>query len=364
MKNILSILWNSSTFSLESASFRFYNVHMKHKRITMKEIAEEAGVAKSTVSRYFNDGYVKEETREKIRKIIEAHDYEPSAAASNLKAKETKTIGIIAPTIDSNTSSRLLTSINAYLKEKGYTVILIDTDHDINDEIRSIQYFESLRVDGIILVATNINLIHQKLVHESQIPILIVAQHFKNGVSIIYDDYRAGYAAGEYAAKMGHENVLFLGVNRVDEAVGVQRRKGVLEALEEYGVPKIHTRETDFSFSKTRKVIRHYLEDHHPTMIIAATDNLALACYKEIAEKGLRVPEDISLIGFGGYEVSELITPSLCTYRFDYELAGKMAGATILSLIKGDPVATTQVIGFRKIEGGSVQDRHKKGEAK
>lgn len=331
---------------------------MKHKRITMKEIAEEAGVAKSTVSRYFNNGYVKEETRERIRKVIEAHDYEPSAAASNLKAKETKTIGIVAPTINSNTSSRLLTSINNYLKEKGYTVILIDTDHDINDEIRSIEYFESMRVDGIILVATNINLIHQKLVHESDIPILIVAQHFKNGISIIYDDYRAGYAAGEYAAENGHDNVLYLGVNRVDEAVGVQRRKGVLEALEDHHVLRIHTREADFSFSKARKVVRHYLEDHHPTLIIAATDNLALACYKEITEKGLKVPEDISLIGFGGYEVSELLTPSLCTIRFDYKLAGQMAGATILALIKGEPVATTQVIGFELIEGGSVKNRN------
>lgn len=191
----------------------------------MKEIAEEAGVAKSTVSRYFNDGYVKEETREKIRRIIEAHEYEPSAAASNLKSKETKTIGIVAPTINSQTASRLLTSMNDYLKQKGYTVILIDTNHDIHDEIRSIQYFKSLRVDGIILIATNINLMHQRLVHESNVPILIVAQHFKNGISIIYDDYRAGYEVGKYAAKMGHKNVLYLGVSRIDEALGVQRKK-------------------------------------------------------------------------------------------------------------------------------------------
>ncbi|EOS62233.1 hypothetical protein C815_00014 [Firmicutes bacterium M10-2] len=336
-----------------------YNRNMKQKRITMKEIAEEAGVAKSTVSRYFNDGYVKEETREKIRKIIEAHEYEPSAAASNLKSKETKTIGIVAPTINSQTSSRLLTSMNNYLKKKGYTVIMIDTNHDIHDEIRSIQYFKSLRVDGIILIATNINLMHQRLVHESNVPILIVAQHFKNGVSIIYDDYRAGYEVGQYAAKMGHKNILYLGVNRIDEAVGVQRKKGVIEALQHYEVPFIHTRETDFSFSKARKIIRQYLESHHPTLVIAATDNLALACYKEIYEKGLRVPEDISLIGFGGYEVSELLTPSLCTIRFDYDLAGKMAGATILSLINDELVATTQVIGFELIKGGSVKDRNK-----
>jgi LacI family sucrose operon transcriptional repressor len=94
-------------------------------------------------------------------------------------------------------------------------------------------------------------------------------------------------------------------------------------------------------------------------LIIAATDNLALACYKEILAKGLRVPEDISLIGFGGYDLSELLTPSLCTVRFDNELAGQMAGSTILSLIAKEPVATTQVIGYGLVKGESVLDRTK-----
>jgi LacI family sucrose operon transcriptional repressor len=332
---------------------------MSQKKVTMAQIAKEAGVAKSTVSRYFNGGYVKQETRQILAQVIEKYEYAPSQAAAMLKLEKTKRIGVVAPTLDSTTSSRMLLSMDAYLKKRGYTVLIINTSHDTNEEIRAIETFQSMRVDGIIFIATNLNLIHQRIVHESQIPILILAQHFKNGASIIYDDYRAGYDVGSYAAKMGHENVLYLGVSRVDDAVGVQRKKGVLDALNDYKVPRIHTRETDFSYENTRKVIRNYLQDHHPTLIIAATDNLALACYKEILAKGLRVPEDISLIGFGGYDLSELLTPSLCTVRFDNELAGQMAGSTILSLIAKEPVATTQVIGYGLVKGESVLDRTK-----
>lgn len=83
-----------------------------------------------------------------------------------------------------------------------------------------------------------------------------------------------------------------------------------------------------------------------------------MACYKEIQEKGLKVPDDISLIGFGGYEISSLVTPSLCTIRFDNELAGQMAGKTIIQLIDKEMVAPTQLIGYQLIKGGSVKKKH------
>lgn len=328
----------------------------KNKKVTINDIAQEAGVAKSTVSRYLNDGYVKAETRDKIKSVIDKYQYEPNMAASALKNKNTKTIGIVVPTISSTVASRMIESMEEKLKKEGYTPLIIDTNHDIHREVSAMEYFRSINVEGIILIATNISLMHQRLVHESDIPVLIVAQHFKNGASIIYDDYRAGKEIGEIVGKKGHQSVLYLGVNRIDEAVGVQRRKGVLKGLEENGVPRIHTRETDFSFSKTRKIIHHYLEDHNPSCIIAATDQLALAAYKEISEKGLRVPEDISLVGFGGYEVSQLITPSLFSVRFDNELAGAMAAKTILDMIKKEPVSTTQIIGYNIVPGGSLAE--------
>ena len=327
----------------------------ENKKLTMSDIAKMAGVAKSTVSRYFNGGYVKEETKEKLRKIIEEHHYEPNAIAQSLKAKRTNTIGIVAPCLDSITSSRMLMAIDEYLKGQGYTTIIINTNHNEMRELASIEHLWRMNVDGFILLATAVTMTHQQLASKLDIPILVVAQLFKGGISIIYDDYHAGYDVGCYAANMNHQHILYMGVGHKDEAVGVQRKKGVLDALKDHHIKDVSIRETNFSFHDSRQIIREYLMKHTPTLIICATDNIALACYKEIMEKGLNVPDDISLIGFGGYEVSSIISPSLCTIRYNNELAGQMAGKTIIQLIEKEPTAQTQLIGYELIKGGSVK---------
>lgn len=328
---------------------------MENKKLTMNDIAKMAGVAKSTVSRYFNGGYVKEETREKLKKIIDEYHYEPNAVAQSLKAKRTHTIGIVAPCLDSITSSRMLMAIDEYLKNKGYTTIIMNTNHNEIRELASIEHLWRMNVDGIILLATAVTMTHQQLASQLDIPILVVAQLMKGGISIIYDDYHAGYDVGSYAAQMNHQHILYMGVGHKDEAVGVQRKKGVLDALKDHQREHVVVKETSFSFRDSRKIIKECLQKHTPSLIICATDNIALACYKEIMEKGLKVPEDISLIGFGGYEVSSLITPSLCTIRYDNELAGQMAGKTMMQLIEKEPVAQTQLIGYELIKGGSVK---------
>lgn len=328
---------------------------MENKKITMSDIAKMAGVAKSTVSRYFNGGYVKDETKAKLKKIIDEYNYEPNAVAQSLKAKHSHSIGIIAPCLDSITSSRMLMAIDEYLKNQGYTTIIINTNHNEMRELSSIEHLWRMNVDGIILLATVVTMTHLQLANQLDIPILVVAQLFKGGISIIYDDYHAGYDVGSYAAQMGHRNVLYMGVSHKDDAVGVQRKKGVIDALKDHQIENIVMKETNFSFHESRKIIKDYLQNHQPSLIICATDNIALACYKEIQAKGLKIPEDISLIGFGGYEISALVTPSLCTIRFDNELAGQMAGKTIIQLINQEMVAPTQLIGYQLIEGESVK---------
>ena len=99
-----------------------------------------------------------------------------------------------------------------------------------------------------------------------------------------------------------------------------------------------------------------YLQKKRPTMFIGATDNIALGCLKAINELGLKMPEDISLIGFGGYETSLFINPSLSTIRFNNEEAGKKAGKTIIDLIEENPVDNLQLIDYQLIEGQSVKD--------
>ena len=99
------------------------------KKMTMADIANLSGVGKSTVSRYFNGGYVKDETRAKIQKVIEEYNYTPNAFA-RLNAKQSNVIGVVVPTLNSKITSRVITSIDRYLREKGYTTLIQNSDHD------------------------------------------------------------------------------------------------------------------------------------------------------------------------------------------------------------------------------------------
>ena len=300
---------------------------MKDKKLTMSDIAKMAGVGKSTVSRYFNGGYIKEETRLKLKKVIDENNYEPSTLAQSLKAKYTKVIGIVVPCLDSITTSRVLMTMDQYLKDHGYTTLIINTNHDEMRELTSIEQLWRMNVDGIILMATAVTMAHQNIAAKLDIPLLFVAQRYGAGVSIINDDYSAGYEVGKYAAYMGHRKICYIGVSGKDE-------KAHLIALD-------------------------YLKKKQPTLFIGATDNIALGCLKAINELKLKMPDDISLIGFGGYETSQFINPSLSTVRFNNEETGIKVGQTIIDLIEGNVVDNLQLIGYTLIKGQSVKDLNK-----
>lgn len=329
---------------------------MKAKRLTMKDIAQMAGVGKSTVSRYFNGGYVKEETRARIHKIIEENGYEPNVMAQIMKRKHSQLIGIITPALDSTTSSRMMMTMDEYLRGQKYTPLIINTNHNELRELMSIEQLRNLNVDGIILIATDLTMAHQKIISQIDIPFVVIGQRCKQGVAVVYDDYHAGYDLACYVAKKGHKDIAYVGVFQKDIAVGVERKQGVQDGLKAYGIDHYHFIETDFSFEKTRQVVGAFLDRHRPTAIICATDNLALACYKEIQIRGLKMPEDISLAGFGGYEISSLITPSLTTIRYENEEAACQGAKAMIDMIQEKDVESQHMVDYVLIEGGSISN--------
>lgn len=327
-------------------------------KYTIADIAREAGVSKSTVSRYFNDGYVKEETKEKIKAVIERTGFEPSAAASNLKSKQTRMIGVVAPTMTSPSTGRLLNAMDNTLRELGYACLIITTDHQSAREIAAIEYLRSLRVDGIVLIATNLGQEHQALQKSSSIPFLVMGQNFPYGISIVYDDYHAGFAVGEYASQMGHRNITYIGVSGADFAVGHERKRGVMDGLSRHvQVDSLSLSETTFSYEQAREAARKILDQRIPDLIICATDQIALACFKEARLHNLAVPEDVSIIGFGGYDVGALLTPTLASVHFPNTEAGQLCARTIVQMIQGEPVPKLQVLGFEFDPGQSVNKR-------
>lgn len=326
------------------------------KQLTMKDIAEMSNVTKSTVSRYFNGGYVKEDTKKRIQAVIEKYNYEPNTFAQSLKAKYSKIIGVVAPCLDSTVSSRVMMTIDDELRKSNYTTIIMNTNHDQKLELKSIENLSRLKVDGIILMATEITEEHKKLAKSLSIPLLFVAQNYKDGVSIINDDYHAGYDIGRYVGKANHHNIVFLGVSEKDEAVGLIRKQGIRDGLKSCGVEQISEFITDFDYEHAALTVDRILEVDRPSIFICATDKIALGAYRSILKAGLKVPDDISLIGFGGYEIASLITPKLVSVRFDSEKAGKIAASTIIDMIYKKEIDKQVIIDYQFMNGDSVKD--------
>lgn len=327
---------------------------MKNK-LTILEIAKLANVGKSTVSRFLNGGYVSSENAEKIDKIIQEYNYKPNVFARGIKAKNNSFIGIVVPCLDSFITSHILMQLDSNLRKNGYVPLIMNTDHNINLELESFENLMRLRVEGIIFFSTIITEKHREFFNKTTIPLLVIGQQYQGVTYITNDDFLAGKKIGEYIGKLGHQSVVYLGVSEEDKAVGVIRKNGVIEGLKNYDCKKIECLETDFSMEKSEEVLEKYLIKNRPTCVICATDNIAFGAINAIKKANLSIPEDISVCGFGGYKISELLTPSLTTIRFNYQKIGDLATNMIIKLINQDGYFEEKLVDFEFIEGKSVK---------
>ena len=213
----------------------------------------------------------------------------------------------------------------------------------------------SLNVGGILLSSISITDQHRELIANSPIPLVVMAQEFDAGISVVDDDYQAGFEMGKYVGKSHPEHVVWLGITDTDRAVGIVRRQGVLDGLKSCGVSDIRLFSGDYSYESGQKMAKEALENGPVTAMICATDRLAFGAYHTLAQFGKRIPDDVSVAGFGGYDESELLSPELTTLKFDSYALGQLSAETILRLIRNEPVPVKQVIGFQLISGKSVK---------
>lgn len=322
--------------------------------LTILDIAKIAGVAKSTVSRYLNGGSVGEATKKKIEQAIKETGYEPNPFAQSLKAKKTNIIGTIVPRLDSYASSQTLIGIDQELKKMNYQMLISNTSQSLDREIESIYSFANQKMAGIILLATEITDQHIQAFEDVKIPVLLIGQEHKAFHSIIHDDYHAGFAMGRYILEKGYRKIAYLGVTERDRAVGVQRKQGFKDALQEIKDCNVEFFETEFKIPAAQTSAREIIYDFHPSIFVCATDNIALGVLKAAYSEGLVIPKDIAVTGFGGYEVTEIIHPSLTTAKFFYKEAGETAARHIVDLVNERTVEKLTTSKFEIIERESV----------
>lgn len=325
------------------------------RKVTIQDIANMVNVSKSSVSRYLNNGYVSEENAKKIKEAIEKTGFQTNFFAKRLKTKKTGLIGIVIPRIDSFTGGKFLTGLNKILKENNYQGIILISELDIEKELANINSLHQQGVDGIVINSMAITKKHIELTSKLSIPTIFTGQknEFTNYIKI--DDYEAGQIMGNYMKSMGHKSIAYLGVNEWDKAVGVDRKNGFIDAVKENNPEcDVNFIETDFSFINAYNKAGEVLK-YEPTAIVCATDNICLGILRYLHENNIKVPEEVSVAGFGGYDIGTVSYPTLTTVAFDYELIGMKTAQGILDLIEGKELEENKETLLRLIERESVK---------
>lgn len=304
--------------------------------MTIAEIAVRAGVSKAAVSRYLNKGYVSSEKRESIRRVIEETGYVPMRQAQNLRTGKSRTIGVIVPRIDSESISRVVAGISHVLEQQDYHLLLANTFNRVEKELEYLEVFRSGNVDGIILVATTLSGSHKSVVHECNVPIVVLGQHME-GVSCVYhDDFGASRELTGLLLAKGRTRVGYIGVTTRDRAAGAERKRGYLAALAKAGLQARpdDMEHSDFSVEGGQAAAERLIS-RTPDIdaLFCATDSIAVGAMRGLQERGRHIPENISLVGIGHSRLSGLVSPHLSTAHYFYQTSGEEGARMLLETL-------------------------------
>ena len=327
--------------------------------MTIKEVAEQAGVSTAAVSRYFNGGSLSDEKREKIRKVVEKNNYSPNALAQTMRTGKSGQIGVIVPYIHSDSMSQIMEGIAEGLKANDYSFILACTDGEKEKEVKFIESMQKGRMDGIILMGTVMTPHLKDAIDNSVVPIVVTGQSF-NGVSSVYhDDVQCMMDIAQLMLKK-RKHIAYVGVDEEDVAVGQSRRKGVEKAFIEAGIDtdELIIGKSDYTmqggYNETMRLLREY-----PDLdgVICATDRIAHGAILALRESGKKVPKDVSVTGVGNSWADTVSQPQLTTVKLYFEECGRVAVKILMETIQSEdkdmPFRKVK-LGYQIVERGSI----------
>lgn len=349
---------NGCNLEFRGCKISIRNRFHKEYRMNINEIAKLAGVSRATVSRYLNQGYVSEEKKEAIRRVIEETGYEPSRQARNLRSKTTRLIGVIIPRIQSEAVSRMVAGISQELSKEGYQLLLANTQNNSKEELKYLKIFRKNQVDGVLFMGTIFTKEHYRLMKEMDVPMVVVAQELPGYSCVYQDDFGAGYKAAKVLLEKGNK-IGYIGVTMKDKAAGEARKKGFLAALKEHGesMDKNRMIEAEFSVTSGYEKGKELMEQFPDTeAIFCATDTIAAGVLRYLHEQKIAVPKQVRLIGFGDTELGNVVTPSISSIHFRYKTTGIEAARLLLEILESGTDMKKQIkMGFEVVEKDSTR---------
>lgn len=284
--------------------------------ISIREVAKLAGVSPATVSRVLNGtARVDEEKEKRIKKVIEETGYVPNEVARSLFKKSSKLIGLIIPNIENPFFSQLAKHMEHAAYDKGYRIVLCNTDEIYHKEMDSMQMLTRMNADGIVITTTDEEL--ELEAQRCQIPVVVMDRQLaemKNMSSIMADHYMGGRIATEHLIECGCKCIVNIQAPQAYSS-GKERYRGYLDVIREHGIEE-RCIPCDYNFDAGLKAAEEMLK-RYPDVdgIIACNDIAAFAIMKVLYNHGINFPDDVQLIGFDNVEWSHIITPELTTIK-------------------------------------------------
>ncbi len=310
------------------------------RRAGIVDVAADAKVSPATVSRYFNaPAIVRYETRKRIEAAIEKLGYVRNRVAGGVSGGETGCIGIVVPTIDNAIFSELLQEFSSALALHGRTMVIAAHGYDLGREEILVKSLLEQRVDALALIGLEHTPRTLRQLRQHKLPTVCVWNHDEDSrlPCIGFDNCEAGRMAADHLVKLGHSSILFaFGEERGNDRAA-DRKKGALKAMSAVSASTRSKRQMacPYDVQKSKEQIKECLaRSNAPTAVLAGNDVIAQGALFAAMSLGLRVPEDVSVVGIGDFRGSSAFEPGLTTLRIPARRIGRRSADALVEMIE------------------------------
>lgn len=324
---------------------------MKQRRTSLKDLADKLGVSIATVSRALRNSHeVGEEMTQKVKQLAKELNYRPNPFAQSLRKEAPRVIGVIVPNLVTHYYAAVLDGIEDYASKLGYSVISANSHEDHEREAQALDNFLNMHVEGIIacLAQDTTDYSHFEQLHKMGVPLVFFARCCLEDMfsQVVGNGDVAAQEATQHMIETGSRRVAFIGgPNHLDM---VRRRKhGYLEALRENRIPidrgLVVCDKIDFDVARNA-TLRLLEGENPPDAILAFNDIITYAAFDAIKSKGLRIPEDVAIIGFTDGDTAAFVTPRLTAIMDQAHVQGTKACQLLMKSINGDEKIYKEVV--------------------
>lgn len=315
--------------------------------MNIRHIAKQAGVSVATVSRVLNHPEnVAPKTREKIEKIIAETEYTPNWFARGLNFNKTGTIGLMIPHILNSVHMEIAKGVEDVAHQKEYIALMCNVENDAAKEKRYLDQLIKRRVDGIIFICSSLEKKDFQLVQEQKIPVVLIGEHKNNlGLHVVsIDCEQSAKKAVKHLLESGHEKIAML-YGTDPQIENEYKIAGYQQALKDAGLPLVrdYLREVENTIEGGYLGAKKLAElPDPPRAIFASSDYIAFGAMDAIKDKGLRIPDDMAVMGFDNVRMSNLVEPKLTTVEVPLHKMGVYGARLLFDIIENEEEPETE----------------------